>query len=154
MSDKVLIDTVTETDRILVSGMLDGERQRQTRLKAALAANNDTAPWVEERQLFANYKLLQFFDTFALYFNCTHESRRRSSTFPHVPRDLDNDVEIRVRPDGDDTYRVAPYPFRTDPLEIWFRGRYLKPRVEGVLPDMATVMRQTPVERQRAVLVA
>ncbi len=154
MSDKVLIDSFTEEDRTLVNGMLEGERQRQIRLKAALADSPETASWVEERRLFTNYKLLQFFDTFALYFNCTHESRRGPSTFPNVSRDVDDDVRIRVRPVGGGTYQVAPYPFSEDPLEIWFQGRFLKPCVDSEPPDMAAVMRETPVERQTATLVA
>ncbi len=154
MSDKVLIDTFTEADRTLVNCMLDGERQRQIRLKAALADNPETASWVEERRLFTHYKLLQFFDTFALYFNCTHSSGRGGATFPNVPRDVDDDVEIRVHPEGGGTYKVEPYPFSEDPLEIWFQGRFLKPCVEGKRPDMAAVMRDTPVEPQAAILFA
>ena len=72
MSDKVLIDIVPEQHRLAADTMLNTERQRQERLTAVLQDDPETAPWVEHERLFANYKALQFFDTFALYFNCVH----------------------------------------------------------------------------------
>ena len=77
--------------------MLNTERQRQERLTAVLQDDPETAPWVEQEQLFANYKALQFFDTFALYFNCVHPEGRGESTFANVPRGVEDDVSIEVR---------------------------------------------------------
>ena len=94
----------------------------------------------------------KFFDTFALYFNCTHEAGRGESTFTHVPRDLSNDVDVRIRPEGDNNYSVSPYPFRESPVEVSFQGRFLTPWSAGETPDMAAAMRDTPVERQTAIL--
>ena len=62
-------DRETETH-----AMLDGELARQDRLKATLASDPETALWVEDNRLMANYKLLQFFDTLALYFHLRHAS--------------------------------------------------------------------------------
>ena len=152
-SDKVLLDSIPDEHRAMVDSMLKVELQRQDRLKAKLAQDPETAPWVEEQRLFANYKRLQLFDTMALYFNCTHEARRGDSTFTHVPRDASEDVDIRIHPEGDNRYGVSPYPFRESPLEVSFQGRFLTPWSAGETPDMAAVMRDTPTERQPAILV-
>ena len=131
-SDKVLLDAIPDEHRAMVDCMLSLEYQRQTRLKAELAADPETAPWVEEKRLFTNYKLLQLFDTMALYFNCTHEAGRGESTFTHVPRDLSNDVDVRIRPEGDNSYSVSPLSVPRKPC-----GGL----VPGPLPD--------PLERRR-----
>ena len=154
LSDKVLIDHVPEKDRLAAETMLNTERQRQKRLTDVLEADPETAPWVEHERLFANYKALQFFDTFALYFNCTHPEARGESSFAHVPRGAGDDVDIEVRPLGAGVYALDPYPFRDDGLDVWFTGRHLAPFAAGAAPDMAAVMRETPRERQTARLVA
>lgn len=154
MSDKVLINVLSEQDRPAVQTMLGGEEARQERLKAELAADPKTAPWVDEKRLFRNYKLLQFFDTFALYFNCTDESGRGEATFTHVPKNVDEDVDVIIRPMGDGLYGMSPYPFREDGLEIYFQGRYFTPFKADEKPDMVELMRTTPTERQTARLVA
>ncbi len=154
LSDKVLIDIVPEEHRLAAETMLDTERQRQERLTGVLRADPETAPWVEQEHLFANYKALQFFDTFALYFNCTHPEARGESVFANVPRGPGEDVSVRVRPLGDGAYGLDPYPFREDGLEVWFTGRRLSPFAPDDAPDMAAVMRETPLERQTARLVA
>ena len=154
LSDKVLIDIVPEQYRLAADTMLSTERQRQERLTAVLQDDPDTAPWVEEERLFANYKALQFFDTFALYFNCVHPAGRGESTFANVPRGVDDDVSVEVRALGDGVYSLDPYPFRDDGLEVSFTGRHLAPFGADDKPDMAAVMRETPRERQSARLIA
>ena len=154
MSDKVLIDMVPEEHRMLADSMLNNEHQRQTRLKAELGADAKTAAWVEEGTLFANYKVLQFFDTFALYFNCTHAAARGEAVFTNVPLNRDTDATVTVRQVDSDTYSLDPYPFRESGLEVSYAGRYLAPMDAGANPDMAAIMRDTPTERQSATLVA
>ena len=154
LSDKVLIDLIPDEHRLAAETMLNTEYQRQQRLAAVLAGDAESAPWVEQERLFANYKLLQFFDTLALYFNCTHAGGRAPESFQNVPRDVGDDVEISLRPAGDDTYALSPYPFREDGLEVYFEGRYLTRFAADDAPDMAQVMRETPVERQTMRLIA
>ena len=154
LSDKVLIDLIPDEYRLLADSMLDNEFQRQSRLKAELAADPRTAAWVEEGPLFANYKILQFFDTFALYFNCTHAAGRGEAVFENVPLNSEADATVTVRAIGDDTYSLDPFPFRESGLEISYQGRYLSPVDADAELDMAAVMRDTPQETQRATLVA
>jgi hypothetical protein len=66
--------------------MLQGELERQERLKTRLRHGPDTAAWAETGFLFHNYELLQFFDTLALNFHMNHAESRTASTFKNVPR--------------------------------------------------------------------
>ena len=154
LSDKVLINMIPDEHKLLAESMLNNEYQRQTRLKAELGADAKTAAWVEDGPLFANYKILQFFDTFALYFNCTHAGGRGESVFENVPLDQNSDTSVTVRQVDSDTYSLDPYPFRESGLDISYAGRYLSPMDAGSEPDMSAVMRDTPTERQSATLVA
>lgn len=154
MSEMVLIEAIPDQHRMAAGAMLDSERGRQERLKTALIGDPKTAAWVEEEALSANYKRLQFFDTLALYFNCTPEGDREQATFTHVPRSVTEDTDIVIRPLKGNTYALNPYPFCDDPLEVYFDGRFLSPQTGSKVPDMAALMRDTPSERQASVLVA
>ena len=154
LSDKILIDFIEAEYQAEMRTMLDGELSRQERLKAELAADPETAPWIQEDRLFANYKLLQFCDTLALYFNLTHEQARGETAFPSVPLNVAEDVSVAIRPLGAGSYGLTPYPFRQDGFEAHFEGRYLKPFAPGTEPDLADVMRNHPVERQTIRFVA
>ena len=114
---------------------LDGERERQERLREALAADPETSALVEEGHLFKCYKQLQFFDTLALYFNIRHESERGVEVFTHVPMSETEDAEVTVTPVGNGTYTVSPFPFAGDRLEVRSAGRYVEPLPEGTEPS-------------------
>jgi hypothetical protein len=140
-------DVADETNAIL-----DGEVVRQERLKAMLADNPETRPWIEDDRLFANYKLMQFCDTLALYFNLRHESERETETFVHVPERPGRDTDITVTPLGDNVYSFAPFPFESDPLVVHCAGRYLKP-VQGDA-DIAALLGGLKTEEQTFTFVA
>jgi hypothetical protein len=152
LSDRVLLDMLVDDNRRVASAMLDGEIERQDRLKARLADGADTAAWIEDDHLFQNYKQLQFFDTMALYFNQAPEGDRGEASFDHVPLNDREDVSVELRPKGGGTYALAPFPFAKDGTEISFRGRYLAPQPEGA--DMVAALRAIAEETQTIRLVA
>jgi len=138
-----------------VKGLLDGELARQERLKAELGANPETAGWVEERRLFRNYKLLQFFDTLALYFNLRHAGEHVEEVFVHVPKSDTVDVDVTLRPAGNGRYTLAPFPFAGDHLETRSEGRYFAALRKGEGPDrLAAAFYGQPVKEQVFVLEA
>jgi hypothetical protein len=145
-SDKVLINTIPAAERHLAERMLKGELERQARLKAQLAKDPQARKWIEDEHLFQNYRQLQFFDTFALYFNRDHESARSEATFPRVPMTADKEATITVRPLEPGVYAVSPYPFNEDNAQFSFTGRYVKSTaVLGAAPS--TVQRFTLIDR-------
>ena len=100
LSNLVLIDKIPLHDRPLAERMLEGEINRQTRLKAEIAKEPQATAWLEEKHLFQNYKQLQFFDTLALYFNRVHPDERTEQRFEHVPLNAGQDMSITIRPRG------------------------------------------------------
>jgi hypothetical protein len=139
LSSHVLLDQLAEANRAAADRMLDGELERQDRLKAELARDPATAKWIDQDHLMQNYKQLQFCDTLALYFNCKHEGAREAQTFEHVPMDEGRDATITVEPLGGSRYRVAPYPFAEDNVELSFTGRYAPPPDSGAPVDLAAI---------------
>ena len=141
-------------DREEVDRMLSGEIARQERIRETLAADPETAPWVEEAHIVQNYKQLQFFDTLALYFNLRHETDRGVETFTCVPRDAAADAEVTVTPKGGGVYALDPFPFAGDRLETACSGRYLAACDGGAAPeDLAATLAGLPTETQTYTLV-
>ena len=127
LSNMVLIDKIPPQERPLAERMLDGELQRQKRLKDELARDPAAAAWLDERHIFQNYKQLQFFDLLALYFNRTHVSERGELKLDHVPLNAREDVTITVRPAGDGVYSLSPYPFAAEGASFAYAGRPISP---------------------------
>lgn len=144
MSDKVFVDLVPPAHKPAVADLLATERGRQERLKAKLAADPVYGPWVADSALFHNYKLLQFFDTLSLYFNCTPDAARGRSVFLNVPRAVGDDVSIIVDRVASGVYSLSPYPFRERGLAIECVGRQLAPQPEGTsMPAALTAAPRT-----------
>lgn len=154
LSKLVLLDKIAAKDRPLADKMLNGELERQKRLKAELAAESETRAWIEERKLFQNYKALQFLDTLALYFNRIHPSERVEQTFENVPMSRDRDVAVTIRPEGANTYRLSPFPFAADGEEFAFCGRRIAPD-DGKRPGgWPAALREVPTEWEHFRLAA
>ena len=147
LSDIVLLDKVAEQNVPAAEKMLAHEEARQHRLKAALGVAPETRDKVSEDRLMQAYKQLQFFDTLALYFNRVHEGAREQAVFPHVPMSATADADITVTPVAEGEYRVSPWPFEGDRLEVAFEGRYMK-------PDAAAKPADLPVTTQSVTLIA
>ena len=154
LSDKILVDFIEDEFQNEMNDMLDGELKRQDKLKLALGENPETAAWTNKARAFTNYKLLQFCDTLALYFNLTPEGARTETSFANVPMDLNMDVSVTIKPLGKNSYSLAPYPFAEDPLEVYFEGHYLAPFAPGEEPDLAEIMQSAKVERQMICFVS
>lgn len=152
LSDKIFVDLIADEHRPAVEDMLVAERGRQDRLRAQLAADPTTAPWVQQDALFCAYKQLQFFDTLALYFNCTHERARGEETFANVPRAIGDDVTITVNRKQPGVYTVSPFPFDRDGVAISCSGRWLSPLSEAA--DVAQALAAAPVHTETVTLVA
>lgn len=135
-------DMADETNAIL-----EEELARQERLKQQLAANPTTSSWVEEDNLFRNYKLLQFCDTLALYFNLRHRNDRTVEVYVHVPETVSRDTNVTVTPVGDNTYSFDPFPFAGDSLEVRCQGRYVE-AISEAPTDLGAHIQGLPVEPQ------
>jgi Protein of unknown function (DUF3891) len=147
-SDKVLVSDIPMAYRARFDAMLDGQLQRQARLKAQLAGDPATSEWVEDAALFQSYKQLQFFDTLALYFNCTHEGARCRADFRHVPQSAEEDVTVTAEPAGDGRYRFKPFPWARDGIEVSFEGRYVAPDRAATEVELSQALGRAKTETQ------
>jgi hypothetical protein len=137
LSDMIFIDRVAPDLKPQVEAMLQNELDRQARLKTQLSDD-----WQSEAFVFHNYKLLQFFDTLALYVQTQHASQLKEAQFKNVPRRIGDDVTITAKPIGENTIALSPYPFNRDEVTINTRGRCLIPLSEEDVLD--EVMNKTP----------
>jgi hypothetical protein len=149
--DTVSIENVPAEYRALVDSMLSDELQRQERLKAELAQHPESTSWVEHNNLFRSYKLLEFFDTLALYFQLTHFTLLKPALFHHVPRSLAEDCTITAEPAGPQIVRLRPYPFQVQPLDVRFVGRYIEPCPTD--DCLESVLAKAPFVEQSCVIV-
>src|SRR5260370_6120817 len=140
--------SVADDHRPLIDAMLAYEEARQARLKAALAAEEATHDWVEERHLFQNYKQLQFFDTMSLYFHLRHAGERGAETSVHVPLNAEADTTVALKKIDERVYSLDPFPFAGDRLTIICRGRYVMPFPPDFPPRRAGApLPQLPADR-------
>jgi hypothetical protein len=152
LSDKVYINLVPAEHKTAVTNMLDAELARQERLKALLNADKGRYPFSGDVIFFHNYKLLQFFDTLALYFHMVHPAARTESQFLNVPRDLADDMTVTIRPQNDNRYALSPYPFREPEIAFHYHGRYLSPQPPGT--DLKAMLAEIEPVVEEVILIA
>lgn len=143
LSDKVYIDMIGDEFRPQVQAMLDAELTRQERLKTEIHDTHD----VSESALFHNYKLLQFFDTLALYVQTVCAENLTESTFIRVPMSQGNDIDITATPQGDNVITLSPYPFDVYELTVSTKGRMMSIAPDGI-DNMQSLFDETPIATQ------
>jgi len=153
LSDLVLIDKISEQERPLARRMLEGELERQKRLKEEVGKDLRQSGWLEEKKLFQNYKQLQFVDTLALYFNRTRRDERAPQSFAHVPLNAHEDTTVTIEPREAGVYALSPYPFAPHGAEFAFAGRHIRPREHEAKGSWRQVLTEAPTEWERFRLV-
>ena len=146
------IDEVDNGSRALLEPMIASEMERQSRLRYQLSADPTTAGWLADAVLMRNYKALQFFDKLALWLQVTHPIERRPTVITNVPTRGEEDVTVTVTPLDEQTVRLEPYPFDTDPLEVVVEGRWLTPQPDTI--DLAAALQDAPKAAQPVLLCA
>ena len=154
LSDHVLIKKFPEKERPLAERMLDGELARQKRLKDEIGKNPELSRRLDEKQLFQNYKQLQFIDTLALYFNRNHRDGRGPQTFAHVPLSAEEDISVTIAPAEPGVYALSPFPFAANGAEFAFAGRRIIPLGHDKNGGWPAVLKRAPTEWERFRLIA
>jgi hypothetical protein len=154
LSKLVLLDQIAAKDRPLADKMLNGELERQNRLKAELASDPQARDLLDERQIFQNYKSLQFIDTLALYFNRIHPRERVEQIFENVPQARDRDVSVTIKPVGENRYSLSPFPFAAGGGEFAFCGRRVRASDGNRPGGWPAALRELPTEWEHFRLVA
>lgn len=144
LSDKVFIEIVSDEWRDKIKAMLAIEVDRQQRIKSELQDSN----LVEEAVLFHNYKLLQFFDTLALYIQTLPPSQVGESQFLHVPRAVGDDVTVTAKHDGNHVISLSPWVFDVPSFEVRTKGRMMTPISPDEADNLPDLFSQTPLTIQ------
>jgi hypothetical protein len=152
LSDKISIEKVLAGEQEEVSRMLNSELARQERLKAVLARRPESASWIDPVRLFSSYKLLEFFDTLALYLQLTHWKLRVPTAFRNVPMEIGQDCTMYAEPVDVETVRLQPYPFNSDPLEIKCCGKWIGPQKSD--HDLTVALEGQPFFEQHYTVVS
>ena len=121
LSDKVVVDSLPLESKQKALGMLAAELDRQETLKLELQKDAEFSGYLEKERLMQNYKLLQFLDTLALYFNEELSGSGKETSFLHVPKSKKEDCTVRLMPLGDHRYRLSPYPMQQKEVTLVMR---------------------------------
>lgn len=130
LSDKVYIDMIGDEWVDKVKNMLSVELERQARLKNQFKEMGQES-LVKEENLFRNYKLLQFFDTLALYIQTVAPDQMTDSQFLNVPQSKQTDSVITATFMAPNLIELNPWPFKGDHFEVSTRGRVMKKAEAG-----------------------
>lgn len=144
------VGDISGEHKTAVETMLQAELNRQQRLKNHLANHHATKEWISDAFLFYHYKLLQFFDMLALYFQMKHTDNRQEAHFLHVPMNKKTDVTVTIRPVGPAVYALSPFPFVAEGMTFSYEGRYLRPQPE----NLTEIFRRTLPEREMITVIA
>jgi uncharacterized protein DUF3891 len=133
-----------------VETFLEEQDRYQKRLNAEIAAVYPDMLAIPSA-LFNSYKLLEFFDTLALYFNRSHEQMWKKETFDHVPTGAENDAIVTIEHVGSWTVSLDPWPFNVETFTISCQGRYIYPCESEA--DFTKSFVSAPIENQEITLV-
>lgn len=101
------------------------ERAQQT-AREALSKEDDRS----EDRVWYNYRLLQVYDIFSLYFcldGHTDDGLTEQLVAPvPVAYGKTDEVELHIVPTGPSSVRITPYPLDVSPLQVSVRGRVMQ----------------------------
>ena len=109
--------------RHLVQQSRERLEAQQRDLRRQLREAGTPATDLEEKHVWANYKLLQIFDRLSLFL-CMPPLRERTLGPAPVGYE-DRDVELRLRPVDDRTVGITPYPFGATPLRVSVKAKMI-----------------------------
>jgi hypothetical protein len=118
--------------------------EKQQRLQALLHRDGGLpAEIIEGPALWSNYRLLQVYDLFSLYF-CM--APLREYTLRHVPANASQpDTEIKLHPTGEEALVVDPYPFDAAPPRVAVSARVIPDRDYDGDEDLRATLAGAPV---------
>jgi len=134
--------------RPLVEDYLRQLDERQKQLRERLRHDSLVpAEAVEELAVWTNYRLLQVYDLFSLYF-CM--APLREYTLRHVPVNASlPDTELQLHPAGGGALAVDPYPFDAAPLRVEVPAYVLPDRDYAGDDDLRATLAASPVRTLR-----
>jgi hypothetical protein len=134
--------------RAVVEGYLHQLDEQRGELRQGLSRDSAVpAEAVEEVAVWTNYRLLQVYDLFSLYF-CM--GPLREYTLRHVPVNASRpDTELQLRPAGGHALAVDPYPFSATPLRVTVSAHVIPDRDYDGDDDLRSALAASPLRMLR-----
>jgi hypothetical protein len=109
-------------EQAVIQKFLDGLEAQQRQLREQLRGEVPPA-FLEDRFIWANYKLLQIYDRLSLLL-CMPPRRQRP--LGPAPKDYEgHEAVLSLRPLDEQTVAVTPYPFGEEPLAVSVAARLI-----------------------------
>jgi hypothetical protein len=133
---------VKSTESHLVNDFLQRLKLQQLRLKVDLRVGPGTKSFAEEKSAEINARLLEALDRLSLYF-CL--GSLGEVTIDGIPLNGDGvDVDWELRPGGETSVSLTPYPFRRSPLAVSILARQVPRRLYGDDLDFQKTLARMP----------
>lgn len=120
LTDQADLSGLSAADRELHARFIDGQRARQSELRAQLAARSDLRAHLDDASLRRAFEFLQACDSFSLLVGV--DFPEPSKLRHRHPRRSGEPLEIQFLPQGNDHYQLDPWPM--DEPEIEFQVPY------------------------------
>lgn len=142
---------LTDAERALHRKFLDGQLQRQIELIETLGSESGLSEDLAPAQVLRAFEFLQACDSLSLAvcvrfptaISLRHRHPRRDETF----------AELVCTPLGGDAYRVAPYPFDTDELNLELPSRSVPGRTFASEAAFRAAYSAAPIGRLKVKIV-
>jgi hypothetical protein len=145
------LSALSAPDLELHRQFIEGQRERQATLIAALAGNPAYARAVEPASLERAFEFLQACDSLSLGV-CVRYPKAKALRHSHPRRD-GSPVALECIPLRPDTYRVSPYPFDADELSFQVPCRSISGRTFADGAAFRAAYAAAPVESMRVGIV-
>jgi hypothetical protein len=134
MSTFVVIDEWRERYPDVIEPLIAECEDRIERYTAEVAADPETAPWLEPDRLWANYRTLQIFDQLSLYF-CLGKMEEQV-VLTNAPVTLTESADLTIEPAEDGVHTIDPYPLGEAPLRVHLDVRDADPPLRSPREDL------------------
>jgi hypothetical protein len=136
---------MSDSDKVLHRKFLDGQLMRQVELIDTLGGGQDVNEDLAPSQVLRAFEFLQACDSLSLAV-CVRFPSEIALRHRHARRD-ETFAELICTPLGADTYRVDPYPFDADELNLYVPGRNLPGKKFASETALRAAYAAAPVER-------
>jgi hypothetical protein len=126
----------------LVTDYVQALRLQQLRLKVDLRAESATKSAAEDRRVEANLKRLEALDCLSLFF-CQYPLGQ--AVYEGIPLDdTGNEADWELRPTGENSATLSPYPFKRNPISLSILARRIPKRRYTDSLDLQKTLAQAP----------
>jgi hypothetical protein len=150
VSDFLVMDELRAQHGEVLDPLVDECKRLIDDWRRELTDDPEYGSLVVDERLFANYKLLQAFDTMSLFFCLGRDGEGVPVTFQNVPSRDGDSTTVTFTPRGERRVEVDPWPFESSPGVAVLDAKVLR---EPFPDEAGEGLRASPVRQTRYELV-